>query len=271
VTSEDPVDAEGAFLDYYLDGMRAVEAEGGRRLIDGVDLHWFSEARGADGDGVRIVESADATAAEARVQAPRSLWDPTYRERSWIVDDVIHGPIALIPTLRQRIEAHYPGTELVLGSWLFGGELHISGAIAVADVLGVLGRQQVQIAALARGSRFSLAGFRVFTNYDGTGSRFGDLSIGATSADVEALTAYASVDSQDLDRVTVVLINKREIPTRTGVRVHHPTLLSAAECFQLTAEQEAIVRCPQLRATGTNGFVHEMPAWSITLLVVRAG
>ena len=57
-----------------------------------------------------------------------------------------------------------------------GGGYHISGALAVADVLGIFGREGVALAlALANywpfstGESFAHAAFRAFRNYDGRG------------------------------------------------------------------------------------------------------
>ncbi len=73
------------FLDFYLDSMRDAEGRARRRLLDVLDLHWYPEARGG---GVRITEASNAPdVAAARVQAPRSLWDPGYAENSWISVD----------------------------------------------------------------------------------------------------------------------------------------------------------------------------------------
>src|SRR5207302_1873942 len=82
-------DANGRnFLDFYLASMRDAERSGGKRLLDVLDLHWYPEARGG---GKRITESgADPALIRARLQAPRSLWDPAYQEDSWIVRDSLH-------------------------------------------------------------------------------------------------------------------------------------------------------------------------------------
>ncbi|MFI5184558.1 MAG: glycoside hydrolase family 44 protein, partial [Vicinamibacteria bacterium] len=70
------------FIDFFLDAMRDAERQDGRRLLDVLDLHWYPEAQGG---GVRITDANDSSAvAAARVQAPRSLWDPSYVETSWI-------------------------------------------------------------------------------------------------------------------------------------------------------------------------------------------
>ena len=76
---------QGGELHYYewlLQQVAVEEAAQGRKLMDVLDLHWYPEAQGG---GVRITENNNSSAVvAARVQAPRSLWDPTYTETSWI-------------------------------------------------------------------------------------------------------------------------------------------------------------------------------------------
>src|SRR4029078_11004530 len=137
------------------DSMRAAEAHAHRRLLDVLDLHWYPEATGA---GVRITEASAAPAvAQARVQAPRSLWDPSYVETSWIAQDAGVGAIRLLPRLREKIAAHYPGTPVAITEYNYGGGGDGSGALAEADVLGIFGREGVFAAAL-----WDLAGSHAF-------------------------------------------------------------------------------------------------------------
>ena len=127
-----------------------------RRLVDALDVHWYPEARGSCAanpmDGCRVTEeSTDAGVVAARKQAPRSLWDPGYSENSWIVNDSLHAPIRLLPRLKDKISASYPGTRLAITEYNYGAGNHISGAIAQADALGIFGRQELFAAANAAG------------------------------------------------------------------------------------------------------------------------
>ena len=68
--------------DFYLQQMRLAEQKARQRLLDVLDVHWYPEARGGN---IRVSEDdARPEVAAARVQAPRSLWDPNYTEKSWI-------------------------------------------------------------------------------------------------------------------------------------------------------------------------------------------
>jgi hypothetical protein len=202
-------DADGRdFINYFLDAMRSAEKVQGRRLVDVLDLHWYPEAHGG---GKRIVfddTKDDPAAAKARVQAPRSLWDPTYQEDSWIAKDSLKGPIHLLPRLKQQIVSRYPGTKLAFTEYDYGGDNHISGALAEADVLGVFGEQDVYAAALFSGGKFQAEAFNLYVNYDGKGSAFADQSLRASSSNVAEVSVHAA-RTQD-GHLTLVVINRSE-------------------------------------------------------------
>jgi hypothetical protein len=119
--------------------------------------------------------------------------------------------VCLIPRLRDWIDAHYPGTLLAIGEWNWGADRTVNGALAIADVLGVLGREGVDLAAYwtvpPPGSPGALA-FALYTNYDGQGRAFGDVALPARSDAPDDVSAYASRDSASGD-LLVMAINKR--------------------------------------------------------------
>src|SRR4029079_16994658 len=103
-TLQNAPDANGRdFHQVYLAEMKKAEAKAGKRLLDVLDVHWYPEATG---DGVRVTgkENTPGVVA-ARVQAPRSLWDPTYVETSWITKDNTDGePINMLTRLKKDVE-----------------------------------------------------------------------------------------------------------------------------------------------------------------------
>lgn len=223
------------FLEVFLEALREAEIRTGRRLVDALDIHWYPEAQGG---GVRVT-SHDATEelVRARLQAPRSLWDPTYVEDSWITEN-IRRPIALLPWIREIIDRVYPGTKLVVSEHNFGGGAHISGGIAEADVLGIFGREGVHATALweldEADHRYAYAGLAMYRNYDGRGGRFGDRSVPASTTDVEATSVYAALDSQMPGRATIVALNKTERWLAAELRFRGATQTRAAS-YRLTA------------------------------------
>jgi acetyl esterase/lipase len=256
------------FIDFFLDAMRDAEKSSGRRLVDVLDLHWYPEARGG---GKRITEpDVDPAAAEARVQAPRSLWDPTYTETSWITDNVLHEPIRLIPRVKAQIEQHYPGTKLAFTEYDYGGVKHISGAIAQADVLGIFGEQGVFAAAYwGSGGDLQHAAFECYRNYDGHGGAYGDTAVRATSGNVHDVSVHASKFADDPSKMTVILINRATGPRTCKVAVKSFPFEKAA-LYRLGPDKPAVVPAGEVAVARAASF--ELPAMSITVAVLhRAG
>lgn len=257
------------FLDFYLASMREAEGRARRRLVDVLDVHWYPEARGA---GVRITDANDTAAvAAARVQAPRSLWDPGYVEDSWISIDARVGAIRLLPRLREKIAAHYPGTLLAVTEYNYGGAAHVSGALAQADVLGIFGREGVFAATLwdlQPSSRAIDGAFALYCGYDGAGGRFGDTSVAAATSDHEATSVYASVDAGRDDRVVLVAINKSTGPTTAEILLTHPVDLLRGQTWRVSASSLSPSRGPDLAPTARNAFRLEMPPSSATTVVL---
>jgi hypothetical protein len=277
VNLQDASDANGDFINYYLDQMRAAESTAGRRLVDYLDLHWYPEARGgADADangGVRITEQdSSAAVVEARVQAPRSLWDASYTENSWITRWSTNGPIRLIPLIKEKIAAHYPGTELAFSEWNFGGGTHVSGALASADALGIFGREGVGLACnwgFGAEQTYMRAAFRVYRNFDGNGGHFGDTSIAASTSDVVASSVYASLMATAPGEVVIVAINQRASALRAAFRVAHTTAYSRADVYTLTSSGPQVTPAAPITAAATNAFLLNLPAQSVSVVVPK--
>jgi hypothetical protein len=203
-------DADGRdFLPFYLDQMRA--RRNGARLLDVLDVHWYPDVR-IEG---RITSGADdPELARLRMQLPRSLYDPSYREPSWIADDV-GAPIELLPRLAAIAREHDRGVRIGLTEYAYGGAAQPSGAVAEADALGAFGRYGVFAAAYwplsdqAQGA--ALAAFRMFRRIDGDIS-FGDRSIPAISNDMARISAWASRDTRHPDRIVLVLVGRSDRP-----------------------------------------------------------
>jgi hypothetical protein len=209
---QDAPDANGRdFLDFYLESMLNAERTKGRRLLDVLDVHWYPEARGG---GNRVTENVDNEAIrEARMHAPRSLYDPYYVERSWITD-VIKEPIRLLPRLKLKIANGYPGTKLAITEYNYGGS-DISSAIAQADAVGAFGREGLFAAAwwhLGQDPKYVFAAFDAYRNYDGKGAAFGDLALRTSTPAFADVPVYASTFVQRERGVVLVLINRTKRP-----------------------------------------------------------
>ncbi len=251
-----------AFLPWYLSEMALAEAQTGTRLLDYLDIHYYPQ-----GEGIALTTGGgDEATQAARIQSTRSLWDPNYVDDSWINDNVM-----LVPRMQGWIDQNYPGTKLAITEYNFGGTEHISGAVTQADVLGIFGREGVDLATMwAPPDADDPAGyaFRMFRNYDGTGldgGKFGETSLGAETADVDRVSVFASQRDSD-GAVTVMLINK------TTEDLVSPLTLSAdygdvaAEVYTYSSENlSAIEQGADLVLDDGQAEV-TLPAWSVTLV-----
>lgn len=268
VRLQDAPDANNRdFLDFYLQQMAAAELADGHRVLDVLDIHWYPEAQGG---GVRITgDDTSAAVVTARKQAPRSLWDPTYTEKSWITD-CCSGPLRLLPWIKDKIAAHYPNTRLAITEYNYGAGGDISGGIAQADVLGIFGREGLFAATLwplSNNNVFIAGGFEMFRNYDGANGSFGDTSIRATNTDTVNTSVYASVDAGNASRMVVVAINKADTVKTAAIAITHPTQFTTARVYQLTSANSQPQRQADLAVTA-NALQYSMPANSVTTLVL---
>ena len=281
---DDPKYGEANFVDVYLDRMRQAEATYGRRLLDVLDVHWYPAAGTANGEVGDDGTTQDAAMTDARLQSPRSLWDATYDEASW-VSGVTGGPIRLIPRLREQIAAHYPGTKIAVTEYYYGRAGDVSGGLAQADVLGVFGREGVFAATLwpnanvyatpyggsgVKAYAYAFGAFKLFLNYDGAGGRFGDTGVAANTTDDLNVSTFASLDAQH--RVVIVAINKnRTTALPATIQVADPrTLATVAGVYRMASgtPTPAAVATSLVTANGSNSFSYTLPALSATVIVL---
>ncbi|HWO26546.1 MAG TPA: glycoside hydrolase family 44 protein [Kofleriaceae bacterium] len=255
---------------WYLAAMRAYEQENGVRILDYLDLHYYPES-----PGLSRQPAGDSIMQAKRLRATRSLWDPSYVDESWISE-----PVQLIPRMRQWVNQYYPGTKLAITEYNFGALDHINGALAQADVLGIFGREGLDLATLwwysdAHQPEFNLShpgafAFRVYRNYDGAGHGFGDLGVQAASTDAGQLTVYAAHRTID-GALTIVVINKSGQALTAPLNVSNFAPAGSAQVFRYSgANLGAIVREADQPVAGTS-FAATYPPSSITLFVLPGG
>ncbi|HEX5200884.1 MAG TPA: glycoside hydrolase family 44 protein [Actinoplanes sp.] len=247
---------------WYLKNMRDYgAAHGGKRFLDYFDQHYYPQISGGK----------DAESNALRLRSTRSLWDPTYVEESWIGPSGVNAPpLQFIRTLKAWVAQYYPGTKVAITEYNWGALDDINGALAQADVLGIFGREGLDLATIWGEPQPTQPGayaFRMYRNYDGAGSRFGDVSVSATSSDQGQLAVYGAQRSSD-KALTIMVVNK------TGGDLTSPLSVTGvkdtAKVQRFTygpADLNSIVRGDNL-AVDCGTITATYPANSITLLVV---
>lgn len=128
----------GSFLAAYLDAFRQASEQDGRRLLDVLDVHWYPFHRAG---GLFRTERDDLD--EALLDAPRSLTEAGFVEDSWVPRAFRHATglgLPILPGLKQLAAHWFPGTDISVTEFNYGGAGRLASALALADVLGRLGR-----------------------------------------------------------------------------------------------------------------------------------
>lgn len=253
------------FIDVYLDAMARAEASTGTRLLDVFDVHFYPSP---NFEGQRIAEAHGDAAGDLRMQLPRSLYDAHYEEPSWIVTDVLHGPIQLLPRLTRTIRQHYPGTKLSITEYNYGGGGDISGAVTQADVLGAYGRHGVHAAAFwglwQQPTEYIVAAFDVF-QHPGELPPFARTSVPAESSNIEKVGVWASVD-EATGRVSVVVVHRSRDSLR--VRIDAGATSGVARRVVLRGSSSSLQAADSISNTdGHYDFVSRGP--SVTYLTIE--
>lgn len=253
------------FVPWYLQQLRQHEQRNGARLLDYLDLHYYPQA-----SGVTLQPAGDTATQALRLRSTRSLWDPAYNDESWISTTEPGGvTVELIPRMRRWVDANYPGTKLAITEYNWGGLESLNGALAQAEVLGIFGREGVDLATIWAPPGPSEPGafaFRLYRNYDGAGGRFGATSVRAVSdAAVDDLSVFAAQRGDGA--LTIMVINKSGGALSGTIALSGFSPGAAAQLYRYSgANLGAIVRGADLGTTG--GLSASFPAGSITLLVV---
>jgi hypothetical protein len=242
------------FLAWWLGQVAQADRTRGARSLDLLDVHFYPQAAGVFSD------AADPATQALRIRSVRSLYDPTYIDESWIATQV-----QLIPRLKQWIAQQYPGTGLAITEYNWGGQNDASGAVALAEVLGIYGREGVALATywtFPPPNSPAGAAFRLFRNFDGKGATFGDISLPVTSSKV-GIAAFSARHSNSHE-VDVVLVNEAAGQTAT---VHLNLGLSGkavATQFQVAPGSSVIASSPL--ADPSQAIT--LPPYSVSLIQV---
>ncbi|HTB97355.1 MAG TPA: glycoside hydrolase family 44 protein [Terracidiphilus sp.] len=286
----DPADrtAHGGtpMIEYYLKQFAAYDAAHTQRLLDYLDLHTYFAA-----DNLAFSTAGDTSVQQARLNSTRVFWDPTYTDPNYPQPNYttdanytancstpLQAP-QVIPMMHNWVNADYPGTKLAITEYNWGGLESINGAIAQADILGIFGREGLDLGALwgppdPTTQVPGLMAFEAYRNYDGANSTFGNEALAATSADQSKLAVYGALRTKD-SAVTLVVVNKTYGDLTTTLSLANLTPNGAAKVWNYSAANlSAIVAKPDLTVTppsssGTTSMLTTtFPAQSITILVI---
>jgi len=248
---------------WYLQQMQEYQRVHGKRILDFLDLHYYPAAA-----GVSLSPAGNAATQALRLNSTRSLWDPSYVDESWIAAAGPDGGIVkLIPRMRAWVQSYYPGTKLAVTEYNWGAPEHINGALAQADVLGIFGREGLDLATLwspPLSTQPAAFAFRMYRNYDGNGAKFGETSLSATSNAQDRLAVYAAEEAAT-GALTLIVINKTAAALSAPLSLNHFAATGVLKGWRYSAAQLGSIAHLADQSFAGSQFTASYPANSITL------
>jgi len=272
-------------IEYYLQQFKSYETAHNVRLLDYLDLHTYFAP-----DNLAFSTGGDTATQIIRLDSTRVFWDPTYTDPNFLqpnyTGDANYSASCtppkqapqVIPMMKTWVANNYPGTKLAITEYNWGGLEHINGALAQADILGIFGREGLDLGTLwgppdPVTQIPGMMAFEVYRNYDGAGSTFGEEALTSTSGDQKTLSIYGALRAKD-NAVTIVVINKTYGDLTDTISLQNMTaggpaqvfLYSSAHLAGLVVQPNIVVTPPATGSTST--ITAKFPAQSITLFVV---
>jgi hypothetical protein len=251
------------YYPWLLQQLYAHQQSTGQQLLNVLSTHYYPMELTNPND--------DSFAGQlTRNQSTRALWDPNYVDPSWFSQVGVNGGIVnLIPTLKSWVDQYYPGLQTAVTGYNWGDETNLNGATTQADVLGIFGREGLDLATRTvpvNPSPTYLA-MQLYRNYDGNLSTFGDTSISAAVENPDNVSSFAAVRSSD-GALTVMVINKQQGTTPVTVNLANFETDGMARAWQVaSATQTAITELGSVPITD-HTITATLPSQSITLFVI---
>ena len=248
------------YMPWLLNHFQQYNTTNHQRLLDYFTVHCYPQEGSVSGNAV------DSATELLRNESTRVFWDTNYTDPSWIASI-----IALIPRMENWVATNYPGTKIGITEYNWGAEPYINGATAQADILGIFGSQGLDLATrwtTPDPSTPTYLAMKMYRNYDGNKSTFGDTSILTVVPDPDNLSAFGAVRTSD-GALTLMVINK-DLNNATSItaNITNFNATGTVQRWQLTS---ANVITQLANITLTNKVLGDMvPAQSITLYVLPA-
>ncbi len=245
------------FLIWYMQQIRKHDEATGRRTLDVLDLHFFPQV-----DGVFYNDRLDAEGRATRLRTIRSWWDKSYKDESWINDYIY-----FIPRMLDWIQQGYPGTKLAVSEYNWGAETIMNGALAQAEILGIMGREGLYMGcrwAAPEHNSPSYSAFKMYTNFDNRGGWFSGTSLHAASTQLDLISCYAA--ERENGDVLVMILNKDEQNALTPT-IHLPHLAPRqVTVYRYGPDIKQPITQVESFQLADDTLRYTFPAYSITLL-----
>jgi hypothetical protein len=159
----------------------------------------------------------------------------------------------------------------------YGGKNHYSGGIAFADVLGIFGKYGVYMAnywdssSTSTPGTYSTAAFKIYRNYDGANSKFGDTEVYSTDSNKVDSSIYASVFDGYTCELHLIVISKNIDNDITGTfNITSPQNFYSGRVWRFNNSSATISETTAISNITNNSFTYTVPKTTVCHMVLQA-
>lgn len=244
---------------WFLQQLNSYQKSTGKQLLNVLSLHYYPQ----QGE----YSTNDTAAMQViRNRSTRSLWDPNYTDTSWI-----DSKVQLIPRMKNWVSTYYPGLQTGITEYNWGDDANLNGATTQADILGIFGQQGLDMACRwgtpATGTPTYLA-MKMFRNYDGLNSEFGETSVTCTAPNPDNVSAFAAQRTSD-GALTVMVINKTTTNQSVTLNISGYATNGVDRVYQISSASQTSITYLGTGTVTNNSITTIFPKQTITLFVIQ--
>jgi hypothetical protein len=126
----------------------------------------------------------------------------------------------------------------------------------MADVFGLFGKYNVYFSSYwGPLVSYVASAYKIYRNYDGSKSTFGDISCKVTVSNTAAASVYASNDSHDSTKLHVIIINKEFAgQPALHITIHSQKQFSTGDAYSLNSDNANIAHEKKLYELAKNAL-----------------
>jgi endoglucanase len=265
------------FISYYLDEMKKASDANGKRLLDVLDVHWYPPESDGNGHGI-CDDIEDARLFNARMQAPRTLWDTDYVYPnmtypnggvSWVNQWWNAQFLPVLTRFKADIQNYYPDTNIAITEYVYGPSHQWATGITTADFLGICGKFGVYITNYWGEGGYIDTAVKIYRNYDGFHSTYGDTNVPATMSDKANSSVYASISDSNNFPLHIIVLNKNQDNAINGTfNITSSHSFSSGRVFTFDATDYDIREITPISNVTGNSFTYTIPKTSVCHIVL---
>lgn len=242
------------FIDYYLDEMKKASDEYGSRLLDYMDIHYYSEA---------------CDVPSKLLQASRTLYDSSFKENSWI-NSKYQNILPILPKLQESIDKYFPGTKIAISEYNFrkSGNTIYEG-IAEVQYLIAFAKNNVGLATYwGSYSPYIYSAINMFTDC----AEFGEIGENIINSETEdnAKVCTLATQNNNEDKLDIILTNNdMEKTAQINVSIENSQKkYKKAYIYGITKSNNEIVTFGTISNFKNNEFEISIPSLSACRIIL---